>query len=396
MLTNLFNSTELFRNHEISFSHRHSKEYETGFKKRIERDIPIQTLKMPNPEWMENHDLFAGGNFGRILKGIIRLLTFLPISVYDFFVLIKLFRNSQADLVHINNGGYPGALSCRIAAVSARICGIGKIVMVVNNLAEPYVRVSRLMDYPLDKMVGSSVSVFVTGSQYAGERLKKVLNLEHKKVRSIHNGIAARRLTEKVDDTRKRLNLDGFEGLLIGMVALMEKRKGHRILLQAVDQIVSSREFNTNEKVVVLLEGDGPERPDLENIVKSKGLQEYVRFIKTEDNVWNFLNAMDIVVLPSIDREDFPNVVLEAMCLGKPVIASRLAGTPEQIADGETGLLVPLGDANHLACALQKLINDKDLRQKMGNNARNRFESRFTADIAVRRYLDLYKEFIGG
>ena len=108
------------------------------------------------------------------------------------------------------------------------------------------------------------------------------------------------------------------------------------------------------------------------------------------------MNAINIVVLPSVDREDFPNVILEAMCLGKPVLASRLAGTPEQIVDGETGLLVPPGKPHNLADALRKLLKDKDLCIKLGSKARDRFESNFTADIAVKRYLDLYKELIGG
>lgn len=396
MLANLLNSKEFSTNFERSFSYRHTREYETRLKKRIEINFPIHALRIPNPDWMEKHGKLWGGNLGRALKGILGLLTFLPITVYDFLILIKLFRNSKADMVHINNGGYPGALSCRIAAVSARVCGITKIVMVVNNIAEPYVRMSRWLDYPLDRLVRNSVSLFVTGSRHAGESLKAVLNLENDQVRCLHNGIASRELTEKADKTRQRLDLNQFDGLLVGVVALMEKRKGHRILLEAVDQIISSREFKKDKKFLVLLEGDGPERPDLENRVKSHNLKDYVKFISTEDNIWNFLNMLDLVVLPSIEREDFPNVVLEAMSLGKPVIASRLAGTPEQIVDGKTGLLVAPGDAGGLANALRKLLNDKQFCQELGENGRDRFESNFTADIAVSRYLELYGELTGG
>jgi len=99
---------------------------------------------------------------------------------------------------------------------------------------------------------------------------------------------------------------------------------------------------------------------------------------------------LDVLVVPSIDYEDFPNVILEAMALGKPVIASRLAGIPEQAVDGETGILVAPKDVRHLAASILKLICDEQLRMRMGEAGLLRFQKQFTASIAVDNYLSFY------
>jgi glycosyltransferase involved in cell wall biosynthesis len=100
--------------------------------------------------------------------------------------------------------------------------------------------------------------------------------------------------------------------------------------------------------------------------------------------------------LPSIAHEDFPNVVLEAMALGKPVIASRIAGTPEQIEPGVTGLLEEPADPVGLAGGLIRLSADPDLRDRMGAAGKTRFEAEFTAERAAAAYSALYRELLDG
>ena len=131
------------------------------------------------------------------------------------------------------------------------------------------------------------------------------------------------------------------------------------------------------------------------NVVHDRhaGLEQRCRFIGAEAHVMNLMSAVDVLVVPSVSHEDFPNVILEAMGLGKPVVASRLAGTPEQVDDEHTGLLVPPGDAAALALALRRLVLDPALRDEMGRAGRRRFEERFTAEVAVRRYAELYHSF---
>jgi glycosyltransferase involved in cell wall biosynthesis len=98
--------------------------------------------------------------------------------------------------------------------------------------------------------------------------------------------------------------------------------------------------------------------------------------------------------LPSIQDEDFPNVILEAMALGKPVIASRLAGTPEQVVEGVTGLLVAPRNVTQLAAAICQLIDQAGMRSSMGRAALVRFNVNFTSQIALENYYNLYIKLI--
>jgi glycosyltransferase involved in cell wall biosynthesis len=94
---------------------------------------------------------------------------------------------------------------------------------------------------------------------------------------------------------------------------------------------------------------------------------------------------MDIFVLPSAQPEPFGGVVMEAMSLGLPVIGTNLGGTPDQIAEGETGFLFPASDLKALAQALNRLIENPRLRESMGRASRTRIETRFPISETIRK-----------
>jgi glycosyltransferase involved in cell wall biosynthesis len=305
-------------------------------------------------------------------------------------VITRLLRQIAPDVVHINNGGYPAARSARAAAISARFAGVKKVVMVVNNLAVRYTGPDRWIDFPIDRLVVRATDRFVTGSQAAAHQLQEVIGLKSGRVRSIHNGIRSRALTESASQVRHRLGVDPrFDGIVIGVVALMEPRKGHRVLLDALSILIRENPIIAL-KIVVWLEGDGWLRGELESIVRLKKLSAIVHFIGKETNVADMMNALDILVLPSIESEDFPNVTLEAMSLGKTVVASAIAGMTEQIVHEETGILVEPRNAEALAEALGRLIELPDWSKCLGAKGRGRFLDMFTADMAVKNYIDLY------
>ena len=106
-------------------------------------------------------------------------------------------------------------------------------------------------------------------------------------------------------------------------------------------------------------------------------------------------SAADVVAVPSLG-DNFPQVVLEAMACGVPVVGSDVGGIPEQVQPGVTGLLVPPGDASALRDALFRLLSDPALRAEMSVQARRRAEAEYTLAHYVRRYLDLYEAMLGG
>jgi glycosyltransferase involved in cell wall biosynthesis len=98
-----------------------------------------------------------------------------------------------------------------------------------------------------------------------------------------------------------------------------------------------------------------------------------------------------VFTLPSYD-EGLPMAMLEAMAAGKAIVVTPVGGIPEAVKDGENGLLVPAGDANALACALSKVLQDHLLRKSLGANARKTVETQFSTDVVLRELSRLYKE----
>jgi glycosyltransferase involved in cell wall biosynthesis len=387
MLVNLFSGDGLDGGTRVSFSYRASVPYEKGLGERVARPPELIPLGV-----LDFHQASAVSNawpapLRIVYKVLLRLLLVKYwIFLWDVAVLYRSFGPEPIDILHINNGGFPGAVSCLAAAPAGRLRGIKKIVHVVNNMAVPYDGPDRWLDRPMDLLAANCVDVFVTGSETARRSLVRVLDLPEDRVVSLANGIAPRALGEEPAALRLRLGLPAGRPL-IAVVAVLERRKGHRVLLEALGRLKAE---GFSPMPVVALGGDGPLRGELERQARENGLQDEVLFLGWVSDHFSLFNAADVVALPSIGYEDFPNVTLEAMSLGKAVLATRVGGVEEQLVDGESGLLAAPGSVEELAGALSRLLGDPALRQRLGARARTRFEERFTDSAAVERYRALY------
>ncbi len=393
MLVNFFQSEELTGQFEISFSYRYTELYQKGFESRVDRPLRTQPLRLPDVNDLASR--FRMKPVRVAVKVLLNLLLFRYLFIlWNAVILYRLFKKESIDLLHVNNGGYPGAYSCTSAVLAARWAGIRRVVYVVNNIAASYRSPLRWLDYPFDRMAARTVSAFVTGSRYAGEALGRVLRLQTSQLVNIPNGILPREVTESREEVLRRLGIGDAGRLLIGVVAVLEERKGHIYLLKAL-KLLKDQGFEKKMPLLVM-EGEGPERSRLEEFVLGAGLTEDVLFAGKEPNVFNLMNAVDVLALPSISHEDFPNVVLEAMSLGKPVIASRFAGIPEQVENLKNGILVGPKDTAGLAAAIEKLANDGALRERLGQAGLRRFEERFKAEVSVKNYIQLYTNLLEG
>lgn len=390
MLANFFNDPQLCESFDVSFSFRYSPEYEKGYRQRVPLSPKIIPLDLLDLEAQLMRIQFRPVRImARIGAGLLLLkYWYVWMNTMRF---VKLFRTSRIDILHINNGGYPGAYSCMAAVLAARIVGIKHVIYVVNNIAASYAAYGRLLDWPFDRLVRKGVIKFVTGSKYARDRLSSVLRLRTGQAISIPNGIIPRAVTEGPEETLLRLGLQ-HDQLILCVVGVLEERKGHLILLNAISAMQES--FGSAAVPLLLIEGVGPMLSRLQNRVREMNLGSHVRFIGREANVFNLLNAADIVVLPSISHEDFPNITLEAMSLGKPVIGTRLSGIPEQIQDGETGLIVAPKDVQGLANAIHELTSDLRRRCAMSAAARQRFSHCFYGPLAVEKYINIYRQLL--
>lgn len=212
-------------------------------------------------------------------------------------------------------------------------------------------------------------------------------------IRPIYNGVDVSVFKPRNKKyARKKLGLNANDNVII-YVGWFIERKGVSYLLEAMPSIIKNVK---NAKL--LLVGEGMLENELRSIVKGLNMQNNVVFAgaKGPDEISSYLNAADVLVLPSLS-EGLPNVVLEAMASSLPVVATKVSGTPEVVKDGMTGYLVPAKDSKSLADKTAKLLNDSKLTAKMGKNALRFIHSEgLTWKKSAQRYVEAYKVVLNG
>lgn len=187
---------------------------------------------------------------------------------------------------------------------------------------------------------------------------------------------------------RDRYPLPGGAFPVIASVGSFEQRKGQGVLLEALDTV---RQHLPDAHVMFV--GDGPDEATLRARVSDLGLDGNVTFFPFTTEPAQVFEVIDVLALPSTHKEGLPNVLLEALAMGVPVVSSRLAGTPEVVIEGVTGLLVDPGDAGQLAAAIQQLGTDDVARERMGaagaRMMRDEFDKRRQFDAFLRHFADV-------
>jgi glycosyltransferase involved in cell wall biosynthesis len=176
------------------------------------------------------------------------------------------------------------------------------------------------------------------------------------------------------------------DSLLVGVIAHLTAKKGHGVFLEAFPEAA-----RRHPAALALLLGEGEEQERLKAQAERLGITGRVLFAGFHQDVLPFYAAMDVVVLPSIEGEGLPRALLEGGLLGQPCIGTRLSGVPEIVRDGETGFVVPTGDARALAERLDTLLGDAALRERMGAAAREYVRETFTIAAMVAGTLACYE-----
>lgn len=193
----------------------------------------------------------------------------------------------------------------------------------------------------------------------------------------VPNAIDGRQLLPDGVEVRTRLQLNP-DTIVIGFIGSLLAQKGVQHLLRAASRMQDP----AGPRIRILIVGDGPRRQSLEAEATALGLEHDATFAGFQQQPLDYLAAMDIFCLASAS-EGLPRVILEAMLLGKPVVATRVTGSEELVEDGVTGLLVPFADPDALAQALLRLVRDPALRNRFGQAGRERVLSAYSIDSYV-------------
>ncbi len=265
--------------------------------------------------------------------------------------------------------------------VAARMMGVPVVVVAEMAVDLWKGHLDRSVDHRLatwcDRLVGNSHAVV---------DFYRELGVPDDRLAMIYSGTSDEE-PPPIDPQAIRASL-GFEveaPLILFAGRLAEQKRVHD-LLKALDLLQ-----HVQPDVRTVIAGDGPLRDRLEETAHAYHLDGRVRFLGHRSDVPRLLAAADVVVLPSA-YEGLPNVVLEAMQFRKPVVATAAPGTTEVVINGETGLLVPVGECSLMARAIRDLVRDRTLASRLGEAGRARVETHFRASMMVARFATLYEE----
>lgn len=376
---------------QVFFVYRYFTIYQMG----VERDLSKKVNAVPLL-LLSNITFFHQLNqtiANRILKSIIKLPFWLLkkigiYSLYNYFVLRKTIARIRPDLIHVNNGGYPGSSICLNAVFAAKHCGIKRIVFHINNPAgKPSNSIQRFIDSKISKYT----QIFVSGSKQTIESLRTSRGFNNNKLLQIYNTIEQPIITNKREEILEKYNIDNRK-FIITEVAFLSKRKGQIYLLKAILKI-KERQPDIYKNTFVFLVGDGEDHSYLYEFCKRNELSNVI-FTGYLFNFLDYINAADLFILPSIGGEDMPLVILAAMALRKPIISTCVAGIMEEIENGVSGILLETSELEFLDDQIIKLYGDKALRKLYAENAQKQYNNLFLRENICSQFKLLYEKLM--
>jgi len=293
----------------------------------------------------------------------------------------RLLRDGGFDLVH--SFLYRSHTACRLARVAS-----GRRIPLVSSercLGENRGRFTRLLNR---RTAAWSDRVLAVSSAVAEAAVRRD-GVRPDRVAVVPNGIEP--ATADLRDRRRlrrALGLDE-EDVLFLYLGRLHREKGPDVLLQALEPL--HRDAAAGWMAVLV--GDGPERKAVAAALASKPWGARVRSTGARSRVGPWLDAADVLVLPSRE-EGMPVAAIEAMMRGRPVAGTRVGGTPEVVRDGETGLLVPPEDPQALAAILLRLLEDAPARRALGARAAEAARAGFTVERMAASTLGEYRRLL--
>ena len=313
------------------------------------------------------------GILRRRYLNVLGLLNRVGVLTTAFFALKKLCKQNQIDIIYTNTA------PVIIGGILSKFTGI-KNVWHLHEILEPSSFMHRffgwLINATAQKVIVVSDAVY---NNWAGP-------IDASKMVKVYNGFETSDINVDVNvganandikPLREQLNLNN-NTLLVGMVGRVNLIKGQFYFIQIA---AAAKAAGLNCHFVLI--GDAYKDyeylyPQLENQIAALGLQNSITNLYYQPNAVSLIQQLDIYVLPSIKPDSFPVVILEAMAASKPIIATNMGGAQEQIDDCVTGFLVPINDATIAAQKLGVLVNNPDMRTRMGQAGAKKLQEQFS------------------
>jgi len=305
---------------------------------------------------------------------------------YDFRTVLRLaslLRRERVDIVQpfLTPATFFGLAAALLARTPVKIaterCGLRLNTHLGN-------RAYRFAEDRLTRFADAVVPNSEAGREYVLSR-----GIPDRNVRVVYNGVSPDRADVapgEAEAVREALGV-GPEGKLAGIVASLQPAKDHETFLQAA--AIVRRSLPDARFAIV---GDGPLRDALEQRSRELGLDSCTTFAGPQLRVAPYIAAFDVAVLSSCDHEGCSNFLLEAMALGRPLVATDIGGNRELFTSGGAGFLVPAGEPDAMAAAIVGVLQHAEAAARMSRESLATFSARFTLGGMVRAYEELYLE----
>jgi glycosyltransferase involved in cell wall biosynthesis len=304
---------------------------------------------------------------------------------FSIGIIVDLYRLMKEKNIHVlRTHKYRANLYGRIAG---KLAGVPVIIASEHNIYRDE-KEKRFIRRATNKILAMVTDKMVTVSDAIRKDILRYDRVSPSKIMVLHNGVDTERFKAGVNfsDTRKQFAMSK-DDVVIGFVGRLVINKGLNYLIEAVALL------KKNDNVKLLIVGDGSLMEELKQMAKDKGLEESVIFTGLRRDITDILSSIDIFVLSSI-KEGFPNSLLEAMAMGKPVVATAVGGIPEVIDHEINGLLVQPVDIEGLAAAIKTVIDNPLMAKNMGIAARDFIVKNYSIIATVRKWEALYKSLL--
>ncbi len=314
----------------------------------------------------------------------------------NYIALIKIIQKEKIDLLHIHIWN---PASGRYGLLAAQRLNIPYII----TEHDPF-ELSPFKSWIKNKLIKDTKGIIAI-SEKNKELLGKLYPSLKSRIVTIHNGIdttwfASQLLSfsplekekyrEQIFEVEERSKKAGTEMTtpIITTIAELHPRKGLIYLLKACE-ILTKKDFNY--KCIII--GEGEQRKEIESFIKTHQLEKYIILLGRRHEIPHLLAASDVFVLPSLN-EAFGLVLLEAMMVGLPIVATNNGGIPEIIEDGKNGILVPPKDAQAIAEAIEKILSSSKLREKMSEKNQEDVRKKFEVKDMVKKTEEVYRSIL--
>ncbi|MES9970800.1 MAG: glycosyltransferase [Candidatus Thiodiazotropha sp.] len=291
------------------------------------------------------------------------------------FRLRGVIRRYRPDLVHIHSRRGADILG----GIAARLSGVKSVLSRrVDNPEHPWLVASKYRLY--DRVIAISQGIADILIQEGMPAQKLVC---------VRSAVDVDLYQQPCDRARLR-ELFGLreDALVMGVVAQLIPRKGHRYLLQAMPKLIQAF-----PRLHLLLFGKGPSRETMQQQIEALQLQQHVTLAGFRDDLSRLLPCLDLLVHPAL-MEGLGVALLQGASAGLPIVAVEAGGMPEVVEDGVNGLLVPPGSDEALANAIHQLLADEALRQRMGESGREKMRRDFSVEQMVLGNLAVYRDLL--